>query len=65
MGQRRQEQKDEDREVRGWALGDRRGRGAEAGWFVSRDGEAGPLVTLPPRGTVRGNWDADDDAAGW
>lgn len=56
-----------ERHVGGFALGSRQATGHPDGWVVPRDGDSDRVVKLPPRGTVRGDWDAlaRDDADGW
>lgn len=67
MAQRTDNARSDGRVIDGFPLGNRQATGDPDGWFVARDGERGGLVKLPPRGTVRGNWDAleRDDADGW
>ena len=48
------------REIIGFPLGNRQGRGDRDAWDPPRDGDRPGLVNLPPRGVVRGDWNAPD-----
>ena len=55
------------REVVGFPLGSRQGRGSVDGWNPVRESTTDPQDVFPPRGTVRTNLDSqvNDDADGW